>query len=94
MNTKMLGIAEINQPVVATPAVAVDDALNGDLSPDDLLQSALPAVGDDFRVDPALPLEEAEDRLLEGAASPLSPALEAAYPSGAEVALIDLYASD
>ena len=90
----MLGAAGIDQPVVPTPAIAVDDAFRGDLPPDDPLQCALLAVRDDFGVDPALPLEDAGDRLPEGAAPPLSLPLEAAGPSGPEAAPVDLDTPD
>ena len=54
MDTEMPGMAEINQPVAASPAIAADDALDGDLSPDDPLQCVLPAVRDDFGADTRL----------------------------------------
>jgi len=48
---EMLVKADVHQPVVATPAVGVDDAVDVGLAPDDGLQRGFGGVGNNFRMD-------------------------------------------
>ena len=83
-----VAIAEIDQAVVAAPAIGVDDGARVDPAADNTLEGGLGAVRDDLGVDAALALKDAEnDRLAVGAAPP--PALDAPRPEEALVNLDD-----
>ena len=62
VDAKMLFVPQVNQAVVSTPAIGVYDALDVHLSSNDGLQSGLSAIGYDFGVDSASPLQDAKDR--------------------------------
>ena len=67
-----VAIAEVDQAMVAAPAIGVDDGAWVDPAADNPLQGGLRAVRDDLGIDAALPREDAEDdRLAVGAAPPL-----------------------
>ena len=86
IDTQVLAVADVNQAIVATPAIGVDDAVQGDPTADNALQRSLSAVRDDFCVDAAVAFENAEDgRFAKGPATSL--ALDAV---GAEVGFIHL----
>ena len=86
IDTQVLAVADVNQAIVATPAIGVDDAVQGDPTADNALQRSLSAVRDDFCVDAAVAFENAKDgRFAKGPATSL--ALDAA---GAEVGFIHL----
>ena len=87
LHTEMLLIPQINQTVVPTPPVGVDDALQGDASPDYTLESRLRAIRDDLGVDAIMAFEQAENNGL-AASAPSSQAFDAA---GAEVTFIDFH---
>jgi len=57
----MLVKTDVHQPVVATPAVVVDDAVDVGLAPDDGLQRGLGGVGDDLGVDALTTFEQTRD---------------------------------
>jgi len=61
VDTIMLFVAQINQPIIAAPGVGVNDALKRYSTSDNALQRLLCAVRDDFRIDHALSLEDPED---------------------------------
>ena len=66
-----VAIAELDQAVVAAPAIGVDDGARVDPAADNPLEGGLGAVRDDLGVDAALALKDAEnDRLAVGAAPP------------------------
>ena len=79
-------VAEIDEPVVAAPAIGVDDGTGVHPAADDALQGRPRAVRDNLCVDLALALEDAEDDGLAVGAAPAS-ALDPARP---EEALVDL----
>src|SRR5690606_18693727 len=85
VDAEVFGVADVDQAVVAGPAVGVDDALEADAAADRLPQRLFLHVGDDLGVDAVAPLEHAEDDGL----APGAPAPLAADASGAEVGLID-----
>ena len=86
IDAQVLAVADVNQAIVAPPAIGIDDAVQGDPTADNALQRSLSAVRDDFRIDAAVAFENAEDgRFAKGPASSL--ALDAA---GAEVRFIHL----
>src|SRR5271169_3233036 len=78
-----VAIAEINQAVVATPAIGVDDGRDINPPPDNALQSGSGAVWHDLGVDLSGALEDTEhDGLAVGTAASF-----AAHVAGAEPAL-------
>lgn len=86
IDAQVLAVADVNQAIVAPPAIGINDAVQGDPTADNALQRSLSAVRDDFCVDTAVAFENAEDgRFAKGPASSL--ALDAA---GAEVRFIHL----
>src|SRR5690606_11286832 len=86
LDAQVLGVADVDQAVVAAPAVGVDDAVEVDLASNGLLQGLFATIGDDLGVDLAVALEDAEDDgLASGASAPL-----ASDTFGAEVGLVDL----
>jgi len=84
VDPEMLVKADIHQPVVATPAIGVDDAVDVGFAPDDGLQRGLGGIGDDFGVDAIAALEQTEDDGL----SIGSPTTFAAYTSGTKVGFV------
>jgi len=67
----VLAIAHVDQPVVAPPAVGVNDAPAVDFAPDNGLQRTFGRIRDDLGVDLAVALEQPEDDRF--AASPTAP---------------------
>lgn len=86
LHSKVLFISQIDQAIVASPAISVDDAVEADSSTNDGLQCGFGAVRDDFGVDSAFSLKDAENRGLAGSAS--TPF--AFDPLAAKVGFIDL----
>ena len=85
-----VAVTEVDQAIVASPAVGVDDGAGVHPASDDALQGWLGAVGNDLSVDLALALEDAEHGgLAVGAAA--APALD---PARAEETLVDLNHSE
>lgn len=84
IDPKMLVKAHINQAVIATPAIGVDDAGDVSAPPNDGLQCAFGGIRDDLGVDAVTALEQAKD---DGLAASAAPA-QAAHPAWAEVRLI------
>ena len=84
LHTEMLLIPQINRTVVSTPSVGVDDALQGDPSPDYTLKSRLRAIRNDFGVDAIMAFEQSENNGF-AASAPSSDAFDAA---GAEVTFV------
>src|SRR5215831_1795792 len=72
VDAMVLARAHVHQPIVAPPAVRVDDAAAGHLPPQNGLQGARCRVGDDLRIDFPIPFVDAKDnRFAAGAAAPL-----------------------
>ena len=59
--SQVLSIPNVNKAVVAAPAVGVDDTIQADLSPNNLLQRSLRAIGYDFGIHVAIAFEDAKD---------------------------------
>ena len=68
LHPEMLLIPQINQSVVSTPPVGVDDAFQGDASPDYTLESRFRAIRDDFGVDAIMAFEQSENNGLAASA--------------------------
>lgn len=60
IDPEMLPIADINQAIVAAPAVGIDNTLRGHLAPYNRLQRGFGAIRDDFRIDFPVAFEDAE----------------------------------
>ena len=50
MNTKVFFIAHINQTVITSPAIGINDAFSRDMSLNNLLQRVFGSIGDDFGI--------------------------------------------
>ena len=87
VDAQVLGVAHVDQAIVARPTVGMDDAVQVDVSSNGFAQSVFLHVGDDLGVDAVTAFEHAEDDgLVPGAASTFTP-----DPSWAEVGFIDFY---
>ena len=85
VHPKMFLISHIDQAVVATPTVGVDDRLEADTPQNGLAERLPPAVGNDLGIDISVALEDAKhDGLASCATASFAP-----NPTRAEVALID-----
>ena len=82
----MLLVTQIDQAVIAPPAVGVNDAFGVHFTPYDGLERSFGAVWDDLGVDLAAALKDAEDRRLAGRAS----ASFTFDPFGTEIGFINL----
>lgn len=88
-DAEVFGVADVDQAVIAPPAVAVNDAGQVDLAANCLQKRGFLGVGNDLRVDVAVAFEDAEDdRLAAGPATSL-----AAHVLGAEVRFVDFHLS-
>ncbi len=63
-NSEVLGIANINESVIATPAVTMDNGFRRDPTANNGLQSCLFAVRDDLRIDLAITLQDTKNNRL------------------------------
>ena len=61
VDPEVLAITDINQAVVAAPAIGIDDTFKADLAPNNLLQRGLRTIGHNLSIDAAIALEDAED---------------------------------
>src|SRR5262245_33424078 len=59
-DAEMFPIAEVHQPVVADPAIGMNDAGQGDATANNAPQGGLFRVGDDLGIDAALAFEDAK----------------------------------
>jgi len=89
INSEMLLVSQVDQSVISSPPVRVNDALQVDAPPDNALESITTTVGHNLSVDLAVSLEYAKD---DGFAisAPSSLAFDA---TGAEVTLVDFHFS-
>jgi hypothetical protein len=60
MDSKVLGVSDVHQALIASPTVTVDDSIDR-TTPNNLLQRGFSRIWDDFCVNPAIPLEDTED---------------------------------
>lgn len=61
IDPEVLPIADIDQAVITAPAVGIDDAFRGHLSPYNRLQRGFGAIRDDFCIDFPVTFENAKD---------------------------------
>jgi len=84
VDPKMPVKADVHQPIVATPAVGMDDAADVSFAPDNGLQRGFGGIGDDFGVNAIIAFEQAKnDRFAQRA-----PSAFAANPPCAKVRFI------
>jgi len=91
VDADVLVVADIHQTVVPGPTVGAYDALRVDPPADDGPQGVLGAIGHDLGVNFPLPLEDAEDGLLERSPAPQPGQRTSSNPAGAKVAFIDFH---
>jgi len=77
IDAQVLAITNVDQTIVATPAVGVDHTLQLDSPPDNRLESGFGAIGNDFGIDVTVPLKDAKDDRFSKSTAP-SFALDAA----------------
>lgn len=85
IDSQVLGIADIDESMVATPAVRVNHTLQTHLAANHLLQRLFPGIRDNFREDPTVAFEDSEDDCF----ATCSATTFTTHPLGAEVRLID-----
>lgn len=85
MDSEVLGVTDIDQPIVAAPAITVDDRLGCNATTNNGLQGGFLAVRHDLGIDLAVTLQQSED---DGLARRPAPTL-ATNTSSAEVRFID-----
>ena len=74
MDSKVLGVSDVHQALIASPTVTVDDAIDRDMTSNNLLQRGLSGIRDNLRIDPAIALEDTEDNgFRSGTTSALTP---------------------
>ena len=61
IDSKVLFQAEVNQPIVASPAVSVDEAIRVHFAADDGLQRGFVSIRDDFGIDTIAWFEQTKD---------------------------------
>lgn len=91
VDADMLVEADVDQAVIAGPAIGADDAGGIDPAPDNRSKRGLGAVMNDFGIHLALSFEDAEDRLLESASPAQAWQGTAPHPAGTKVAFIHLH---
>ena len=89
VDADVLVITNVDESIVAGPAIRADHAAGINAPTDDGSQSVLAAIIHDFGVNFSLPLEDAKDRLFERATSSPSGQSASSHPAGTEVAFID-----
>jgi len=73
MHSEMLFVAHVHQPIIASPAVRVDDAVEGYLAPDRSLWLLFGGSWDDLGVDFSLPFQDPEDNRFTACSTTLLP---------------------
>ena len=90
MDPKMFIESHVDQAIIPSPSVRVNQALRIGFATDHRLENRLARIGDDFRVHPIAALQKPEDdRFSTGATASLSP-----DPVGTEIGLVIFQGSD
>lgn len=61
VDPKMLVESQVDQAIIPSPSVGVNETLRVGLAPDDRLENAIARMGNDFRVDPITVFQRSED---------------------------------
>lgn len=94
VHSEVLVVAHVDETVVAAPPVRVDDGVERHLPADDGTQRGSGTVGDNLGVDSTVPLEDAEDRLLQGTTTTLELPVVTLDSARSKVALVELNLTD
>jgi len=84
IDPQVLVKANINQPIVATPPICMDDAGNVSFASNNGLQGAFGGIWHDLRVDVVASFKQAENHCLFAC----TPTTQSSYSSWAEIGLI------
>ena len=87
VDTEMLCIANINKPMVAPPAITMDDAIDTDISTNYLLQRRLTCIGNNLSIDQTITFEDTKYNRLGAGATPSF----ASNPARTKVRFINFY---
>ena len=85
VDAKMFLVTQIDQPIIPSPSIRMDDTFKLYTSSDDGLKRLSGAIGDDFSIDLPISLENTKDYRLPQGPSPTS----ASYATSAEITLIN-----
>jgi hypothetical protein len=89
IDPQMLAKTDIDQSIIASPAIGMDHRIRFDMTANDRLQRGFGTIRHDFGVDLAMAFEQAEhDRFAISATAPLT-----ANPACAEIRFIDFHGS-
>ena len=87
LDAQVLGVADVHEPIVAGPAIGMDDAVEVDAAANRFAQSVFRDIGHDLGVNTIAPLEHSkDDGFVPRSASSFAP-----DPSWPEVGFIDFY---
>ncbi len=87
IDSVMLTVSDIDQPVITTPPITIDDDIGSDATANNRLQSALFAVRHNLGIDTTISLEDAADDRLARCATPAL----ASDATSAKVRFIDFF---
>jgi len=73
MHSEMLFVPHVHQTIIASPAVRVDDAVQGCLAPDRSLSLLFEGIWGDLGVDFSLPFQDPEDNRFTACSTTLLP---------------------
>ena len=74
LDAQVLGVADIHEPIVAGPAIGMDDTVEVDTAPNRFAQSVFRDIGDNLGVNTIAPFEHPKDnRLVPRPTSPFAP---------------------
>lgn len=59
IHPKVFSVSDVDEAIIASPAVGIDDAFQGHLSSNDALKSVFRAIRNDLGVDLSVPFKEA-----------------------------------
>jgi hypothetical protein len=85
VDAEMLFIPQVNESIVSSPAIGMDDTLNAHSPSDNPLQRGSSTIGNDFRINFSVPPEDPKNDSF----ADCSPATLAFDPTSAEVTFID-----
>lgn len=89
IDSEMSTIPDLDQPMVPSPSVRIDHAVQGNLPSNNCLQGVFSAIRDEFRVDLPIPLEDSKDN-----GFTIRPAAPFSFdPSSPKVGFIDFHLS-
>ena len=94
INPEVLVVSDVNQSIISTPAIGIDNRRRFDFPLDYALQHRFLTIWRDLCVDLSATLENAEDGLLQRAPAALQFPAETPDSLGPEIAFVDLRLTD